>query len=165
VEKIKSLIEKVASSFGFENCASHIELKIKNDEITIIEVSPRLGGDYITSKLVPLSTGINMEKALIDIALGKIPDICPRFKKASGIFYHDFDEKTFPNKRILDLFLNKPEIDSFFLPSGPIITKTKQTRNSSERTGYVILTGECRKAVLDLHDKIIQIINKDLDQS
>lgn len=74
-EKQRNEIERIISVIGnalrFENCASHTELKINSKGLYIIETSPRLGGDYITSMLVPLSTGINMEDCLLDIALGK----------------------------------------------------------------------------------------------
>ncbi|WP_346712891.1 ATP-grasp domain-containing protein [Mediterranea massiliensis] len=74
-EKQRNEIERIISVIGrslkFENCASHTELKINSKGLYIIETSPRLGGDYITSILVPLSTGINIEDCLLDIALGK----------------------------------------------------------------------------------------------
>lgn len=67
-EKIRKLITQIAHILGFENCMSHTEIKINSRGIYIIETSPRLGGDFISSKLVPLSTGFNMEDALIDIS-------------------------------------------------------------------------------------------------
>jgi carbamoyl-phosphate synthase large subunit len=72
----------------FENCPSHTELKINERGIFIIETSPRLGGDYITSTLVPLSTGINMEDQLLNIALGeKVDTQTGRVEKASGVCF------------------------------------------------------------------------------
>ena len=72
----------------FENCLSHTELKINERGIFIIETSPRLGGDYITSTLVPLSTGINMEDQLLHIALGgKVNTQTERVEKASGVCF------------------------------------------------------------------------------
>ena len=56
-EEIRKIISDIAVCMNFENCPSHTELKINERGIFIIETSPRLGGDYITSTLVPLSTG------------------------------------------------------------------------------------------------------------
>lgn len=85
---IRELVSKIANCMHFENCPSHTELKINERGIFIIETSPRLGGDYITSTLVPLSTGINMEDQLLNIALGeKVDTQTGRVEKASGVCF------------------------------------------------------------------------------
>lgn len=85
---IRELVSKIANCMHFENCPSHTELKINERGIFIIETSPRLGGDYITSTLVPLSTGINMEDQLLHIALGeKVDTVTGRIDKASGVCF------------------------------------------------------------------------------
>lgn len=85
---IRELVSKIANCMHFENCPSHTELKINERGIFIIETSPRLGGDYITSTLVPLSTGINMEYQLLNIALGKKVDTqTGRMEKAAGVCF------------------------------------------------------------------------------
>ncbi|MDL2241803.1 ATP-grasp domain-containing protein, partial [Bacteroidales bacterium OttesenSCG-928-L03] len=61
---IRSIINKVACCMNFDKCPSHTELKINDRGFFVIETSPRLGGDYITSTLTPLSTGINIEDQL-----------------------------------------------------------------------------------------------------
>ena len=53
----------------------------------MIELGARMGGDCITTHLVPLSTGIDMVKATIQIALGEQPDIAPKFNKGAAIRY------------------------------------------------------------------------------
>lgn len=70
-QQIRVIINKIAKCMRFDNCPSHTELKINNRGIFVIETSPRLGGDYITSILTPLSTGINLEDQLLHIALGE----------------------------------------------------------------------------------------------
>lgn len=87
-EAIRELVAKIASCMNFENCPSHTELKINDRGIFIIETSPRLGGDYITSTLVPLSTGINMEDQLLNIALSeKVDTKTGRVDRASGVCF------------------------------------------------------------------------------
>lgn len=85
---ICDIVAKVGKALKFENCPSHTELKINERGIFVIETSPRLGGDYITSTLVPLSTGINMEDQLLHIALGeKVDTQTGRVEKASGVCF------------------------------------------------------------------------------
>ncbi len=90
---IRELVSKIANCMHFENCPSHTELKINNRGLFVIETSPRLGGGNITSHLVPLSTGINMEDQLINISLGDSVDIMTgRIVMASGVRFLDFGE-------------------------------------------------------------------------
>lgn len=85
---IREIVSMIGKALKFENCPSHTELKINERGIFVIETSPRLGGDYITSTLVPLSTGINMEDQLLHIALGeKVDTTTGRFDKATGVCF------------------------------------------------------------------------------
>ena len=69
--KIVDSINRMIKLIGLNNCACHTELKVFNETPYIIENGARLGGDYITSVLTPLSTGINIEQELIKISLGE----------------------------------------------------------------------------------------------
>ena len=90
---IREIVDKIGKALHFENCPSHTELKINERGIFVIETSPRLGGDYITSTLVPLSTGINLEDQLLRIALGKSVDtLSGRVERASGVEFFQFPE-------------------------------------------------------------------------
>ncbi len=85
---IREIVANIGKALRFENCPSHTELKINDRGIFVIETSPRLGGDYITSVLVPLSTGINMEDQLLHIALGQEVDThTGRSNRASGVSF------------------------------------------------------------------------------
>ena len=92
-DAIREIVAKIGSAIRFENCPSHTELKINDRGIFVIETSPRLGGDFITSTLVPLSTGINMEDQLLNIALGEPVDTkTGRVDKAAGVEFFHFPE-------------------------------------------------------------------------
>lgn len=90
-QQIGVIINKIAECMQFENCPSHTELKVNDRGIFVIETSPRLGGDYITSTLTPLSTGINIEDQLLHIALGESVDAkTGRVEKASAVCFFSF---------------------------------------------------------------------------
>ena len=56
--------------------ASHTELKISKDgDIKLIEIGGRMGGDYIGSDLVRISTGVDFVRAVIQVAVGEAPDL------------------------------------------------------------------------------------------
>lgn len=87
-QNIREIVSKIGKALNFVNCPSHTELKINKRGIFVIETSPRLGGDYITSTLTPLSTGINLEDQLLHIALGEPVDTkTGRAEKASGVHF------------------------------------------------------------------------------
>ena len=90
-DAIREIVAKIGSALRFENCPSHTELKINDRGIFVIETSPRLGGDFITSTLVPLSTGINMEDQLLNLSLGEEVNIhFGHFAKAAGVHFFCF---------------------------------------------------------------------------
>ncbi len=90
-ENIQKQIRNVAivanKAIGIENGPSHTEIKVTKDGPKIVELGARLGGDCITTHLVPLSTGVNMVESAIKIALGETPDIEPKWNKGSAIRY------------------------------------------------------------------------------
>lgn len=140
---IRGLVSKIASCMHFENCPSHTELKINERGIFIIETSPRLGGDYITSTLVPLSTGINMEDQLLNIALGeKVDTQTGRVEKASGVCFFCLPEGIV--KKIdpqINNVASLPGVYSFELKlkEGD---EVHQITSSLNRYGEVIVYGE-----------------------
>ena len=140
---IRELVSKIAKCMHFENCPSHTELKINERGIFIIETSPRLGGDYITSTLVPLSTGINMEDQLLNIALGeKVDTQTGRVEKASGVCFFCLPEGIVKK---IDPQINEvtswPGVYSFELKlkEGDAV---HQITSSLNRYGEVIVFGE-----------------------
>lgn len=157
VKKIEDFVNEIAVAIKFQNCASHTELKINDKEIFIIETSPRLGGDFITSQLVPLSTGIEMEKSLVQIAFGLSPRISQEEKRASAVFYFDFKKENVKNPAFLSEMKNKQGVVdlTFKLKEGMPIPKIK---NSLDRYGHIILTADNRQTLLELADRYIKEI-------
>lgn len=66
-----AVVKKTVQAIGIDYSPSHTELKITPDGPKVVEIGARMGGDNITTHLVPLSTGIDMVEACIDIALGQ----------------------------------------------------------------------------------------------
>lgn len=144
-DEIAAYLQKLIEVTGLDNCAIHPELKVNRKGIYIIELGPRLGGDYITSHLVPLSTGINMEHALIKIAIGANP-VFNYHHRCSLIQYLSLPTGTVVhNPESLELLRNQfPELHDFklFLAEGQV---AKQITSSLNRHGFWILSGENRE--------------------
>src|SRR5207237_6779557 len=71
------------------NCGFHAEIKVGPDGPRIIEIAARLGGDRIATHLTPLSTGIDLVRAVLDVSLGKAPRVTRRWSRGAAIRYFD----------------------------------------------------------------------------
>lgn len=159
--QICDIISKIASCMHFENCPSHTELKINERGIFVIETSPRLGGDYITSTLTPLSTGINLEDQLLHIALGEPVDTTTgRVDKASAVCFFSLSEG---KVKAIDSRINEvskwPNVHSFHLKlkAGDTVNKITSSLN---RYGQFIVTSDSREEVDSLVEKYEHQINQ-----
>lgn len=86
-EQISDLAMRAALAVGIENGPAHVEIIATKSGPKVVELGARMGGDCITTHLVPLSTGIDMVRATIEISLGIKPNINRKFDKASAIRY------------------------------------------------------------------------------
>lgn len=139
--EIQDLLQRIISISGLNNCAVHPELKINERGIYIIEIGPRLGGDFITSDLVPLSTGIDIEQEMVHMLLGKNVQLI-RDDNAAMIKYFALPEGTFVTKKFDEDRVKKqvPNIHKakFYLEIGEV---AGSVTNSLNRHGYCIIYG------------------------
>lgn len=159
-EQIRKIIADIAVALGFENCPSHTELKINKRGIFIIETSPRLGGDYITSMLTPLSTGINMEDQLLNIACGNAVNTKNgRVERASTVHFFSLPEGTITS---IDPQIEKVKecngIEMFDFKLNVADTVGKIT-SSINRYGQFIVSGDNRNEVEEYIKMYSKIVN------
>lgn len=144
-EEIKKQIEQVAiaanKAIGIENGPSHTEIKVTNDGPKIVELGARLGGDCITTHLVPLSTGINMVENSILIALGEKPDLRPKWNKGSAIRYLSNSKGTIKDISGIDLAEGSPNIVQVSIVHG-VGSHVDEIKSSVDRIGFVIAQAE-----------------------
>lgn len=91
-EKIRDLACRAVKAVGIRVGPAHVEMILTKDGPKMVELGARMGGDCITTHLVPLSTGIDMVGCTIRLACGEKIDIEPKFHKGSAIRY--FKTKT-----------------------------------------------------------------------
>lgn len=87
LEKIRDLAGRAALAVGIKNGPAHAEIMLTKDGPKMVEIGARMGGDCITTHLVPLSTGVDMIRATIEIACGIEPDLVPKWDKGAAIRY------------------------------------------------------------------------------
>lgn len=157
-QKIREIVSKIGVALHFENCPSHTELKINERGIFVIETSPRLGGDYITSTLTPLSTGVNLEDELLKISLGETINPQPKPVQYSGVRFFSFEEgsviKNVPNEEFVKSWPHVVDF-SFALKVG---NKVNRITSSLNRYGQLILQAGNRDAIEEAFKKYESII-------
>ena len=84
---IRDLASRAALSVGIQDGPAHVEIILTANGPKMVELGARMGGDCITTHLVPLSTGIDMVGNTIRIALGEEPDLVQKLHKGSAIRY------------------------------------------------------------------------------
>lgn len=89
-EEIRELIPKALDALQIENGASHSELIITpNNQIYINEIGARMGGDFIGSHLVQLSTGFDYLTGILRVSLGEDLHFDGSINKCSGVIYRN----------------------------------------------------------------------------
>lgn len=155
-EAIDQLISKIAIALNFENCVSHTEIKVNSKGIFVIETSPRLGGDYITSDLVPISTGFDIEEVLVKICMNmEIGKILLAESVYAGVFFIQFDTKVL--EKNISITSNTQELVKYEcdLKEGD---EVPEITNSLDRYGYFILKGKNRSGLLAKKNEIDLLI-------
>jgi len=160
-QKIREIVEKIGKALNFENCPSHTELKINDSGIFVIETSPRLGGDYITSTLTPLSTGVNLEDELLKISLGETINPAPKAVQYSGVRFFSFEEggviKHVPSSEFVKTW---PHVVGFAFTL-KVGDKVNRITSSLNRYGQIIITAGNRDAIEEAFDKYEKVIHDD----
>ena len=80
---IKSL-DALEIRFG----ASHSEFIINDNGIYVTEIGARMGGDFIGSDLVFLSTGYDFLEGIIDVVFNRFKQPVKQWQKYSGVYFH-----------------------------------------------------------------------------
>jgi biotin carboxylase len=132
-QQIYAITNRALDALGVTNGASHSEYKITDDgRIVIMEIGARMGGDFIGSDLVQLSTGYDFVRGVIEVALAEFnePVFCDRYY--SGVFF--LSAETIPVAAYIKNSKRYPEI----VQAEQTDTELHHVTCSAERSGYFI---------------------------
>ena len=132
-EKIKLETLKALNALNVLYGASHTEIKITEEgEVYLIEVGARMGGGFIGSDLVQLSTGYDFLKGAIQISLGEFEEPVFSEKKCSGIYF--LSKETESIKSIIENSDKYSEIVRAEITGKHL----RNVESCSDRSGYFI---------------------------
>lgn len=138
LERVKAVVEHALDSLGVRFGASHSEVLVDaQGRPWIVEIGSRMGGDCIGSDLVELSSGVDFLKAVIDIALGREPDLAPRHPAAFSAVRFIFGQDDLDALRLAEA------------QDPPVVVRRSEARpfdhevtDSSNRCGFFIMRAD-----------------------
>jgi len=148
VASIRATAEAAVRALELTDSAFHAELKMTRGGPKIVEIGARLGGDRIATHLTPLSTGVDLLKAAISIAVGQAPDLSPaRACGAAVRYFHASRCGTIERVEGLDEVQTMPGLELLYSASerdGPLRPGlvVGEIRSSLDRYGHAIFSGD-----------------------
>lgn len=137
--KIYDITNTALDALGLTNGASHAEYKItKEGRIAIMEIGGRMGGDFIGSDLVRLSTGYDFVKGVIEVALGEFEEPNKTINKHSGVYF--LCRETERLKSTIEKWRDYPE----FVEGEITDNELRNVTCSADRSGYVIYQSDTK---------------------
>lgn len=132
-KRVKEIVLHALDALHIKYGASHSELKItEKGDIKVIEIGARMGGDFIGSNLVQLSTGYDFLQGVIEVAMGDFHEPQLTEHHHSGVYF--LCKET---ENLLPIIQNAekyPEIVKAEV-TDPVLRNIEQ---SADRSGYLI---------------------------
>ena len=163
VTLIKDAAVRGVKAIGVDKCACHAEVKVQTHSTSsgqavqkayLMEIGARMGGDFISTVLTRLSTGIDMVAAAINCALNIEPDLTPK-AAPQGVCIRYFCPK--PGKLVSisnTEALNDPRVHEWEIYH-QVGDEIPEVTSSLCRSGHVIVTEETPQKAIALAEKLI----------
>lgn len=155
LEANKKLVDYIGLPFGITHAAYIYDPK--KDEVFLVEIAARGGGDFISSHLTPKACGIDTNTYMLDYLLNdKVIDVdsLKLSGKVSG--YTSFGLKEGVVKRVegIDIIKSLKGMDN---PNIDIIKpglKAHALRDNTDKYGPMLFSGETREDCFEIIDKV-----------
>ena len=162
VLKIKNLASRAVKAVGIKNGPAHVEIMLTKDGPKMVELGARMGGDCITTHLVPLSTGIDMVRSTIEIACGQKTDIEAKFSKGAAIRYFKTSEGVIKSIMGVDEAKAIPGVREISFVKN-VGDRVGSIDSSVDRVGFVIAQGENADDAEAICEKALKLINIEVE--
>jgi biotin carboxylase len=164
VARIRDVTEGGVRALGFSSCAFHAELKITSAGPKVVEIGARLGGDRISTHLTPLSTGVNLVRATIQIAVGEEPNLVLGKSRGAAVrYFHASSVGTVERIEGLESLLSLPGLELLYAASerdGPLKVgfEIGEIRSSLDRYGHVLFSGSDATEAIERAERAVSTV-------
>ncbi len=148
-DDIRQVAMASIKALGIVNGPTHTEIKVTETGAKLVEIAARLGGDFITSRLVPLSTGVDLIDCCISSTIGE--EVRWQNTKAGGSairFLHSEELNKKGDDSAHKITAVKGVQDAEKMPGVEEVVLYKKAgdealmlKSSGDRWGHVIATG------------------------
>lgn len=163
-QDIRDVAARAVQAVGIVDGPAHVEIIVTSAGAKIVELEARLGGDNITTALVPLSTGIDLVELTIKTALGDPVYPVRKYNKAAAIRYF-----TAPNGWLEKISGCE---EAAAIPGVQQLLFTKQVgdavgsvQSSNDRLGFVITQADSPQAAIDICKQVCQAVRIDVKEA
>ena len=161
--QISNVAIKAIDALGIIEGPSHTEIKVTESGPKIVEVGARLGGDNITTELVPLSTGIDMVEKCIEISLKRKVSIPQPADRAAAIRYFDSSSGILTKVEGIDKAKEVIGVEKVFLYK-EVNEKINDIESSGDRVGSIIATAKTTEQAIDICNSAYKNIKLEIEK-
>jgi biotin carboxylase len=140
-QEIRAKTVQIVKTLDLNNCAFHLEGKLTPAGFRLIEIAARIGGDYITSHLIPLSSGLNFYAQVLRVVTGQQPRREDSLHLYAGArFLLAQTEGTLRGLTGLEQVLQRSSVEHCFMessPGAPILLPPRHF--AAQRVGAVVV--------------------------
>ena len=162
VTLIKDAAVRGVKALGVDKCACHAEVKVQDGKAYLMEIGARMGGDFISTVLTRLSTGIDMVAAAINCALNIEPDLTPK-AAPQGVCIRYFCPK--PGKLVSisnTEALNDPRVHEWEIYH-QVGDEIPEVTSSLCRSGHVIVTEETPQKAIAFAESLLNEVKMETE--
>jgi len=152
-QKVYDLVERTIKALGIDFGAAKGDIIIDKGIPKIIEMAARTSGGWFGAGSIPIATGSNMLKPLIQMAVGDVPEL-EEIKPSRNLacaqrYVIPVSEGVVENVTGVDSAISAPGVSFYtmFLPG--IGDRIKKATNHAERYGQIICVGETREKAIE----------------
>ena len=158
VEEIKDLACRAVKAVGINDGPAHVEIMLTESGAKMVELGARMGGDCITTHLVPLSTGVDMIEATIRIACGEQADVDIKHSRGAAIRYIKAKSGVIKEIVGVDKAGAIPGVCEISFTKG-VGDTVGSIGSSTDRVGFVIASGSDRESAVSVCEAALEKIN------
>lgn len=151
---INQLVKAAVSALGLNQTGFHAEIKITPQGLKMVEIGARLGGDYISSYLTYNSCGVDLNKAVAQIALNISPNLNKGCSRHAMVAYYNWESgkvvKSVHSTSLIEDIDGVEQI-KLFIQQGqklPFVT------DSSKRHAVYVISADNQKDLYDLNERV-----------
>jgi biotin carboxylase len=139
-EDIRWVTLAAVAALHLHNGPTHTEIKVTPDGAKLVEIAARLGGDFITSRLVPLSSGVDLIGCSLSSMLGEKVEWERKLTRGAAIRYVQASEGIIREISGTEEAASMPGVQEVVMYRG-VGDRAAELESSGDRLGHVIAVG------------------------